>query len=344
MNPARRLPAEWGAQDAILLAWPQPHPGWDSIFPDVITAYIDLIKTIRRFEPVILITPNQQTAGLAKQQTDPSPFSLTTHVAASNDCWARDFAPITIYNNDQPQLINFKFNGWGRKFPAELDNLLTRNLSEQGVFKNTALETHDWVLEGGSIDSDGQGTLLATSSCLLTETRNPDATKEQTENIFHETLGINKIHWLEHGWLEGDDTDGHIDMLARFCNPDTIAYVQCKNKNDPHYEPLHLMEHELKKISRTNGMPYHLLPLPLASSCYNKKTERLPASYINFLIINNAVLVPVYQQPEDELALKQFAKIFPDREIITIDARPFIYESGSLHCLTMQLPKGVLRS
>lgn len=344
MTSSRRLPAEWEAQDAVILVWPQPHLGWDSIFPEVITAYLSLIKSIRRFEPVILITPDQQTAELAKQQTNPSQFSLTTHVAASNDCWARDFAPITVYENGQPQLINFKFNGWGRKFPAELDNQLTHSLNEQGVFKNTTPENHDWILEGGSIDSDGQGTLLGTSRCLLTETRNPGATKEQTEKILYKTLGINKIHWLEHGWLEGDDTDGHIDMLARFCNPGTIAYVQCKDKNDPHYEPLHQMEHELKRISRTNGLPYHLLPLPLPPACYNKKAARLPASYVNFLIINNAVLVPVYQQPEDKLALKQFAKIFPEREIVAVDALPFIYESGSVHCLSMHIPKGILSS
>jgi len=344
LNTARRLPAEWEAQDAILLVWPQPHPGWDAVFPEVVTAYLNLIKTIRRFEPVILIAPDLQTAEQVKQQTAPSPFSLTTYVAASNDCWARDFAPITVYENDRPRLINFKFNGWGGKFLAELDNQLTLSLSKQGVFNNTPLENHDWILEGGSIDSDGQGILLTTSRCLLSDSRNPGVTKEQTEKLLHETLGIHTVHWLEYGWLEGDDTDGHTDMLARFCNPDTIAYVQCKDKNDPHYEPLHQMEHELKKISRANGMPYHLLPLPLPSACCNQKAERLPASYVNFLIINNAVLVPVYQQPEDKIALKQFEKIFPDREIIAVDAQPFIHESGSVHCLSMQIPKGVISS
>jgi agmatine deiminase len=200
----------------------------------------------------------------------------------------------------------------------------------------------DFVLEGGSIESDGAGTLLTTSECLLTPSRNPSMDRTAIEQLLEEVLGVDRILWLNHGYLAGDDTDSHIDTLARFCAPDHICYVTCPDVADEHYSALAAMEEELQEFRQADGTPYRLTPLPWPDPIYDEDGERLPATYANFLIINGAVLLPVYDVPQDEEAVRIMAGIFPDREIIPIDCRPLIYQHGSLHCVTMQIPAGVV--
>jgi agmatine deiminase len=238
--------------------------------------------------------------------------------------------------------LDFVFNGWGGKFPAELDNGVTRRLHEHGAYGDACFETIEFVLEGGAIDTDGAGTLLTTSQCLLTSTRNGGLTQRQIEEMLLSALGLDRVLWLNHGYLAGDDTDSHVDTLARFCDASTIAYVKCSNPDDEHYESLGAMEAELTALRTADGLPYRLVPLPLPTACFDEHGARLPATYANFLIINGAVLAPVYGVPEDAEALTRLTNCFPDRKIVDVPCRTLIEQHGSLHCVTMQIPKGVV--
>lgn len=313
----RRLPAEWEPQDAVLLAWPNETMDWAYCLEDAQQTFAEIRATIERFEPVIMVGP------------DAYAFEL-------NDTWSRDIGPITIEENGTPVLLDFTFNGWGGKYPAERDNTLTRRLAEAGAFGATERRAMNMVLEGGSIESDGEGTLLTTAPCLLNKNRNPAWSKKQIENRLAEAFGVKKILWLEHGHLSGDDTDSHIDTLARLCPDRTIVYVSCDDPDDEHVEELKAMENELEQFEG-----YRLLPLPWPSPKYDGG-KRLPATYANYLVINGAVLVPVYKDPADGRALEVIGKAFPDREIIGIDCSTLIRQGGSLHCVTMQIPKGIL--
>ena len=233
--------------------------------------------------------------------------------------------------------LDFTFNGWGNKFDARLDDRVTRALAASGML-TAPVETLDFVLEGGGIESDGQGTLLTTERCLLASTRNPHFDKTQIEQKLKTWFGLNRVLWLRHGDLIGDDTDGHIDTIARFCDARTIAYQACDDRNDAHYADLKAMEDELKSLRTPDGQPYRLVPLPLPAPIFDAEGKRLPAGYPNFLILNGAVLVPTYRDANDAIALERLRPCFPDREVIGIDCRALIAQYGSLHCVTMQYP------
>ena len=256
----------------------------------------------------------------------------------TNDTWIRDFGPITIYENGERKLIDFRFNGWGGKFDAALDDKVTNHLHKNWHFGISPLLHEEMVLEGGSIESDGQGTLLTTARCLLNPNRNPNMTKEQIEEKLTDLFGLKRILWLHHGELIGDDTDAHIDTLARFIDPETIAYVTCINPDDPHYDELQKMKMELESFRTLQGKPYRLIPLPLPAPKV-KNGQRLPATYANFLIANHVVLLPTYEDPLDKEMVSRFKELFPNREIIPIKATRLIEEGGSIHCSTMQVAK-----
>jgi len=339
------LDAEWAPQSGVMLAWPHPHSDWNNNLAAVERVYCDLCRHITRFEKLLIIYRDQQHRDhihnlLSQQQLGQEQLHWAR--APSNDSWARDFGPITITINKQPTLLNFIFNGWGNKYPAGLDNQVTRQLHSHGYFASTPLKDLDFVLEGGSIDCDGNGTLLTTRRCLLAPTRNPHINQAGIETLLKETLGIERILWLQHGGLIGDDTDSHIDMLARFCSRNTIAFTSCDDPDDEHFQALQAMQQELIQFKRCDGLPYKLVPLPLPKACFKNDGQRLPASYANFLIINDAVLLPVYNDPADAIARQRLQDCFPEREIITIDCLPLIQQYGSLHCVTMQFPEGVL--
>lgn len=337
----RRLPAEWEPQDAILLAWPHDQTDWQPILEQVTPVYIELIRQVSRFETVIIIAPeiNIVRETLKKEALNFSNIILCQ--IDTNDTWTRDFGPITVDTDRQLQMLDFNFNGWGLKFPADKDNQATRELHNTGIFKGTQRHSVNLVLEGGSLESDGAGTVLTTSTCLLNANRNPHLDKLEVEAELSKLLGFEHYLWLDHGWLVGDDTDSHIDTLVRLCPNNTILYVQCTDATDDHYPELKKMEIQLKQFKNKNGQPFRLVPLPMPQTCYDGN-NRLPASYANFLISNAAVLVPTYNDPADTLALDVITKAFPEREIIGIDCRPLIKQHGSLHCITMQLPQGVL--
>ena len=261
----------------------------------------------------------------------------------TNDTWARDHGAITLLDADGVSLLDFKFNRWGLKFASDKDNLITRRAVESEVMKGKYVNRLGFVLEGGSIESDGMGTLLTTSECLLSPNRNGQMNRVEIEEYLRSVFHLQRVLWLDHGYLAGDDTDSHIDTLARFCPADTIAYVQCKDADDEHYEELHRMEEQLKTFRTLKGEPYRLLALPMADKI-EEEGERLPATYANFLILNDAVLYPTYRQPEnDARAGEVLREAFPGYEIIGIDCRALIKQHGSLHCVTMQYPVGVLK-
>jgi len=201
----------------------------------------------------------------------------------------------------------------------------------------TPLEKIDFVLEGGSIESDGEGTILSTSACLCNTNRNNGLSKQEIEELLHTYLGAKRVLWLDHGYLAGDDTDSHIDTLARFANKDTIAYVKCNDKDDEHFEALQKMEAQLKKFKTKEGKSYRLIALPMTDAIYNEEGQRLPATYANFLITNDALIYPTYGDKNDSTAGEIFKVLFPNREIIPINCLKLIEQGGSLHCSTMQI-------
>ncbi|WP_277872175.1 agmatine deiminase family protein [Marinobacter maroccanus] len=348
MTTKRVLPAEWAPQSAVMLTWPHPGTDWADLMNEVEPVFENIAKAILRYEHVVIscehVTRLQELERDLNRYAEQNSFPgrVKAVPAPANDTWARDHGPITILTDDRPTLLDFRFNAWGGKFPSEKDDALNNHLFNAGVFGTTMTQQVDFVLEGGSFESDGQGTFLTTSECLLTPTRNPAMDRTAIEQLLSEVLGVCRILWLNHGYLAGDDTDSHIDTLARFCAPDHICYVACPDVADEHYSALAAMEEELQEFRQADGSPYKLTPLPWPDAIYDEDGERLPATYANFLIINDAVLLPVYDVPQDEDAITVMKEIFPSREIVPIDCRPLIRQHGSLHCVTMQIPAGVV--
>ncbi len=343
MNQPYRLPPEWAPQQGILLTWPHAHSDWQPLLSEVEPLYVRLTHLISQFERVWITafdkTHQQHIDALLRKAGIP-PDVVTIHCAPSNDSWTRDHGPIGVWDQQgNIHLLDFTFNGWGGKYPADLDNQLTRHLHRQGTFGDLPLESVDIVLEGGAIEVDGRGGLLTTTRCLLSPMRNPDLGCQALEALFCDLFGIKHTLWLEHGHLSGDDTDSHIDILARFCNPSTIAYTACDDPQDEHYHELGEMETELRHFRDADGRPYTLVPLPWPEARFDPSGRRLPATYANFLILNGAVLVPTYGVPQDRQAITILSSCFPEREVIGVDCSTLIRQYGSLHCATMQIPR-----
>lgn len=336
-----RFAAEWEDQDAVLIAWPHARTDWADMLEEVERVYLDLARQVTRFESLVVASPEPAVVSAKLQAAGIDPDRVLFLQTRTNDTWARDFGPLTVFRDRQPVLLDFIFNGWGNKFVADHDNRVTFALEHSGLTGTAERKESQLVLEGGSVETDGEGTLLTTSACLLNKNRNPELTQKQLEEKLSGYLGVDHFLWLDHGWLAGDDTDAHIDTLARLCPASTILYVACDRPDDRHYPELKRMEEQLGTFTTKQGRPYQLLPLPWPRARYDGP-ERLPATYANYLVINNAVLVPTYDDPADERAIRTIERAFPGREVIGIDCLPLIRQHGSLHCITMQLPKGVL--
>lgn len=336
-----RLPAEWEPQSAIQITFPHVNSDWKKVLHIVIPCFVKIIEAVSRFQKVVVVCDEVEKVKQYLQLTNLANICLVQ--LPSNDTWARDHGGITVQTDTGYKIWDFQFNGWGNKFEAGLDNKITEQLAKKGIFGKTPIEEHFLILEGGAIESDGNGTLLTTSECMLNENRNTLLmTRVEIENNLQYVFGLNRFLYLHNGYLAGDDTDSHIDTLARFCNKHTIAYVKCDDENDEHFVALKAMEMELKAFKQLNGKPYNLVSLPFPNAIYDDEGQRLPATYANFLIINGAVLVPIYNVPQDERALEIIKSIFPEREIIGIDCNPLILQHGSLHCVTMQYPIGIV--
>ncbi|MCB1560899.1 MAG: agmatine deiminase family protein [Xanthomonadales bacterium] len=336
------LPAEWAPQSAVLLAWPHIGTDWVERLADVEDTYVALVKAITRFQPVRIIVSSDELKRHASALLCVAHVDLNTVCwvqADYDDTWLRDSGPITLRTDDgRSLLLDFRFTGWGGRFEASRDDALVAQLRTAGIFGNAAYERIDFALEGGAIDVDGEGSLLSTWQCL--HERHPDSSRADIEECLLRVLRQDRLLWLEHGYLEGDDTDAHIDTLARFASPTRIVYQSCDDPADSHYVELQAMGEELAALRTANGESYELFALPWAKPIIDEG-RRLAASYANFLIINGAVLMPAYGDPADIRAAEALAKAFPDREIVPVPCRPLIWQNGSLHCITMQLPQGL---
>jgi agmatine/peptidylarginine deiminase len=340
----RRLPAEWEPQAGVMLTWPHSQGDWAEVLDAVEPVFFAIAAAIARRENLLV---NCADAGQAERirsalsaQGVPQD-RLFLPLTPSNDTWARDHGPLTVSVNGNPRLLDFRFNGWGNKYPAAKDDAINRQLASAGWFGDASFDSIDLVLEGGSIDSDGQGTLLTTASCLLQPQRNPRLSRQDIETRLQTLFGVERLLWLEHGCVEGDDTDGHIDMLARFADPTTIIYQGCDEPDYGCYTALKAMEQELHDFRDGAGRPYRLVALPWPQPKTDADGARMPASYANFLLVNGAVLMPTYRDPADALAARLLQDCFPDRELAGIDCLPLIQQHGSLHCVTMQFPAGI---
>jgi agmatine/peptidylarginine deiminase len=336
---------EFAPQSGVLVTWPHKQSDWKDRLEEIEPVYLDIAHTVSTRERLLVIcfdeTHRRHISDCLAKASIPE-HNIRYACAPSNDTWVRDYGPLTVQVDGKPVLQDYAFNAWGGKYASALDDGITGSLYRSGVFGKLEYQRYPLVLEGGSIDVDGRGTLLTTARCLLAPTRNPELGRTGLEDWFHRHMGIEHVLWLQHGALAGDDTDAHVDMLARFCSTDTIAYSRCTDPDDAHYASLQAMEIELQAFRSTTGDPYRLVPLPLPQPIHDENGQRLPGSYANFLIINDAVLLPVYDDPADCVAQQALAACFPDREIIPINCLPLIRQYGSLHCATMQLPAGVL--
>jgi agmatine/peptidylarginine deiminase len=339
--PALRLPAEWEPQAGVLLSWPTSRTDWRDVLDGAEQSYLAAAMHICRQAIAYICCQDEQVrnrvSGLL-DQADIAADRWRLLTIPYDDTWIRDYGPITVVDDGQPVWLDFRFNAWGGKYPCQRDNAATAKIHECLFSKNYQYRRVDMVLEGGSIDSDGQGTLLTTSRCLLNRNRNGTRERSQVEAMLADHLGARRVLWLTRGALQGDDTDAHIDTLARFCSADRIAYVSCDDENDPHYPELRAMRTELERLSTASGIPYELVPLPLPTPCHDSDGRRLAASYANFLIVNQAVLLPVYGVESDALAAQRIATAFPEHQVITIPCRALLEQNGSLHCATMQIP------
>ncbi len=362
----RRLPAEWEPQQAVMLTWPHAGTDWARQLDAVEALYRRLACLITGDQGLLIVCRDEAhrlriQSALADELGRARPAVETAandgrddgheadadeaararlerirfSIAPSNDTWARDHGPISVIDqaSDERILIDFRFNGWGGKYPAELDDRINSTV----FTSDERLESSPLVLEGGAIESDGQGTLLAVRRTLVDPHRNPGWSQAAIETELHARLGVERILWLEHGQLSGDDTDGHIDTLARFCDPQTLCYAASTDPADLDHPALEQLAAELRGLRQRNGEPYQLVALPQPAPILDDDGQRLPAGYANFLITNGAVLVPVYGDPADAVACERLGSCFPDQRIEPLDCRPLIRQGGSLHCISMQL-------
>ncbi len=337
-----RFPAEWEPQAAILIAWPNADTDWAERLGEVEETYIALVAVITRFQPVVVCVADDDDESYAQARLSSNRVDMDRVrfvQAPYDDTWLRDSGPISLREGDGFRLLDFRFTGWGGKFDASQDDLLVERLHDMGIFSKISRQSIDFALEGGAIDTDGAGTLLTTWQCL--HERHPGASREALTDKLADWLQQDRVLWLDHGYLEGDDTDAHVDTLARFAAPDAIVFQACDDPEDSHYAELQAMAAELAALRTADGRPYRLFPLPWAKPILDEG-RRLAASYANFLIVNGAVLMPAYGDPADAEAAAVMARAFPDREIVQVPCRPLIWQNGSLHCITMQLPAGLL--
>ena len=335
------LPPEWAPQAAVVLTWPHTQSDWAETLNDTEAEFAGFAAAIAQREPLIVawhdedhrrhVADRLAHAGLPQAR-------LTLAIAPSNDVWVRDHGPLTVLRGGQRVALDFRFDGWGGKYRAELDDAVTATLADQGALGDIAIESLPWVLEGGNLEVDGEGTLLATRPCLMSATRNDPAAAQALLAALPTLLGVSRLLWVDRGDVLGDDTDGHIDTLARFCDPHTLAYTCADTADRAQHAALEGLQTQLAALRRADGRPYQLVPLPVPAALYDADDRRLPANYANFLIVNGAVLVPTYGDANDATALTRLADCFPGRAIVPVPARAIVGQNGSLHCASMQIP------
>lgn len=335
-------PPEWYPQSTIQLTWPHEDTDWDYMLEEIVFCFANIAREILKRQKLLIVCRDSSSVRAVLGNDFPNE-NLRLVEISSNDTWARDHAPISVIINNKPVLYDFTFNGWGLKFASDLDNQINKKLFAMQLFQKNASYKNmkNFVLEGGSLETDGKGTLLTTTECLLSPNRNSYMSKIEIEKYLKNIFGLDRVLWLDYGYLAGDDTDSHIDTLARFCDEKTIAYVKCEDPEDEHFEALLKMEKQLQTFTDFEGNPYKLVPLPMAKKIVFQG-ERLPATYANFLIMNDVVLAPIYNTEKDKIAIDQIKIAFPQKQIVGIDCSSIVKQHGSLHCVTMQYPEGFI--
>ncbi len=335
--------AEWEECQAVLLALPEKHTDWNYILNEARNQYRSILESFTRngLHCVLLTSDKKQAAELLK---DCNKDLLTLINVDYNDTWTRDYGPVSVVRGDRLRVLDFGFNGWGLKFASDKDNLVNLHLNDMSVIKpEVYCNERDFILEGGSVESDGRGTILTTSRCLCSPNRNGGKNKAEMNKILHDRLGAEHVLWLDYGYLEGDDTDSHIDTLCRMAPDNTILFTGCRDMDDPHFEQLLKMRAQLTMFRTPEGEPYNLVELPLPDPVFDEEGNRLPASYANYLVTPEKIFMPVYSQPgKDTLACHTLRIAFPDHDVVPIECTTLVKQHGSLHCATMQLPDNIL--
>lgn len=339
-----RFIAEWEPVESILLALPSKHTDWEYILPEATDQYRRLVKAItdEGIKVILLCHDVEKAKEILK---DSNQVLISFIQMEYNDTWTRDYGMISVVRNDRMRALDFGFNGWGLKFAANKDNLVNLSLENAGfmlplVYRNE----RDFILEGGSVESDGKGTVMTTSRCLQSPNRNGGKTKAELNQELLKRLGAEHVLWLDHGALEGDDTDSHIDTLARLAPDDTIVFTGTRNFDDPQFESLLAMRAQLTLFRTVEGNPYNLVELPLPDPVLDEDGRRLPATYANYLVANGVIFMPTYAQPDkDELAMRSIRIAYPTHKVVGVDCRTLLRQHGSLHCATMQIPSGILK-
>lgn len=335
-----RLPAEWEKQRALMITWAHPHGLWNSQrLPETEKVLVTIAAITSHYQPLIISCYDEahlQHVEASLKETDADMSQIHFYIVPSNDSWTRDHGPITVHSAGKTYLAKFKFNAWGEKYTYDLDDQVVPKLAALGAFWDYPIKDIPWVLEGGSLDTNGQRTLLTTESCLLNPNRNPDLNREDIEKRLRQDLGIERVHWIKNSTLTGDDTDGHIDMLARFCDANTICY-STPYPQSADWNSLSAMEEELRALRNERGEPYRLISLPAIAPKFTQEGVQMPASYANFLIINGAVIVPTYNDKSDPIALECIQQCFPNRKIYGVNSLALIHNHGSIHCTTMNI-------
>jgi agmatine deiminase len=333
------MPAEWEPQDGIWLSWPHDEDTFPDL-PKVKETYTAIIGTVTPYEKVHVLVRDagdaEEVAVLLRHKTSGVPENLVFHTIDYADVWIRDYGPSFIVNRETGRLamVDWTFNAWGNKYPGLLGDDLVPSLMNRDL--QVPVFHPGIVLEGGSIEVNGRGTLMTTEQCLLNPNRNPDHSKEDLEKVLSEYLGISRIIWLKSG-ISGDDTDGHIDDVARFVDDRTAVCAVEKDRDDENYLPLRENFDILSKETDQSGRSIRVIPLPMPGKIGDG--SRLPASYANFLITNRTVLFPTFNLPNDRRAWEILSSVFPNRNLVGIDCRAMLYGLGAIHCISQQLPR-----
>ena len=331
-----RWPAEWERHASTWVSWPHNPKTWPDKFEPVPEQFAQFVRLLARYEPVNVLAGGEAVMQVARQLVGDSP-NVRLHDIPTNDAWCRDHGPTFLVSDKDlpPALVDWQYNAWGGKYPPfDQDNLVPRRIAE---LQGRRRFEPGIILEGGAIDGNGRGTVLTTESCLLNPNRNAGLDREATERYLRDYLAATNILWLTGGEVAGDDTDGHIDQIARFVGPSTVVVAVCDDPSEENYGPTQQNMAELQNLRDERGEPLTVVPLPLPRPLF-VDDQRLPASYCNFLIANGCVIVPQFGDPADEHAIAILAQCMPDREVVGSPSLDLVWGLGSFHCLTQQEP------
>jgi agmatine deiminase len=330
-----RWPAEWEPHAGTWLAWPHKPETWPGKFEPIPAVWQTLVRTLAEFEPVHVCAGGAAVMAQARELVGGIP-NVTLHDIATNDVWARDHGPMFLSNSAgrEPALIDWEYNAWGGKYPPfDLDNAVPQQVA---ALTGRRVYTPGIIMEGGALDGNGAGTILTTEPCLLNPNRNPTLSRAEIEQYLIDYACARKILWIA-GSVEGDDTDSHIDELARFVGPTTVVAALESDPDDVNYEPLQENFRLLQTLSDADGRPLEVIPLPMPRPLYFDD-QRLPACYLNFYIANGVVVVPTFNDPADRIALNTLGRLFPGRQVRGIEAIDLVWGLGAFHCITQQQP------